>query len=56
MDGVGNSNNKVHVLAATNHPQKIDKAMRRRFTELLYIRLPDTKARIDIFKKRIKPL
>jgi SpoVK/Ycf46/Vps4 family AAA+-type ATPase len=44
------------VLAATNHPSKIDEAIRRRFVKRLYIRLPDLNTRIDIFKKIIRSL
>jgi SpoVK/Ycf46/Vps4 family AAA+-type ATPase len=56
MDGLGNDNNKVLVLGATNHPNDIDEAIRRRFVKRLYIQLPDLNTRIDILKKIIKPL
>ncbi len=56
MEGLGSDNNKVIVLAATNHPSDIDKAIRRRFQKRLYIRLPDLNTRINILKKIIKPL
>jgi SpoVK/Ycf46/Vps4 family AAA+-type ATPase len=44
------------VLGATNHPDDIDEAIRRRFVKRFYIQLPDINTRIDILKKIIKPL
>lgn len=46
FDGVGtNSNERVLVVGATNRPQELDEAARRRLVKRLYIPLPDKKAR-----------
>ncbi|KAK2152523.1 hypothetical protein LSH36_326g04091 [Paralvinella palmiformis] len=50
MQGVGNNNDGVLVLAATNIPWVLDAAIRRRFEKRIYIPLPDTPARQEIFK------
>ncbi|KAF6165989.1 hypothetical protein GIB67_012886 [Kingdonia uniflora] len=50
MQGVGNNDQKVLVLAATNTPYALDQAIRRRFDKRIYIPLPDLKARQHIFK------
>ncbi|GJP50475.1 hypothetical protein CLOM_g9606 [Closterium sp. NIES-68] len=50
MQGVGNEDNKVLVLAATNTPYSLDQAVRRRFDKRIYIPLPDVKARQHMFK------
>ncbi|KAK6228399.1 hypothetical protein SCA6_000739 [Theobroma cacao] len=50
MQGVGNDDNKVLVLAATNTPYALDQAIRRRFDKRIYIPLPDLKARQHMFK------
>ena len=44
MQGVGNSNNNVMVLGATNLPWELDSAIIRRFTKRIYIPLPDAPA------------
>jgi katanin p60 ATPase-containing subunit A1 len=44
MDGLNNDNEeeiKVMVLAATNHPWRIDQAFRRRFEKRVYVSLPN---------------
>ncbi|XP_074558513.1 protein SUPPRESSOR OF K(+) TRANSPORT GROWTH DEFECT 1-like [Curcuma longa] len=48
MQGVGNNDQKVLVLAATNTPYALDQAIRRRFDKRIYIPLPDLKARQHI--------
>ncbi|KAL4295864.1 hypothetical protein GQ457_12G027470 [Hibiscus cannabinus] len=48
--GVGNNDQKVLVLAATNTPYALDQAIRRRFDKRIYIPLPDLKARQHMFK------
>lgn len=50
MQGVGNDDTKVLVLAATNTPYALDQAIRRRFDKRIYIPLPDLKARQHMFK------
>ncbi|KAJ6801465.1 protein SUPPRESSOR OF K(+) TRANSPORT GROWTH DEFECT 1 [Iris pallida] len=50
MQGVGNNDQKVLVLAATNTPYALDQAIRRRFDKRIYIPLPDPKARQHMFK------
>ncbi|CAL9088777.1 unnamed protein product [Musa textilis] len=50
MQGVGNNDEKVLVLAATNTPYALDQAIRRRFDKRIYIPLPDLKARQHMFK------
>ncbi|XP_057960587.1 protein SUPPRESSOR OF K(+) TRANSPORT GROWTH DEFECT 1-like [Malania oleifera] len=50
MQGVGNNDQKVLVLAATNTPYALDQAIRRRFDKRIYIPLPDMKARQHMFK------
>ncbi|PIA58979.1 hypothetical protein AQUCO_00400085v1 [Aquilegia coerulea] len=50
MQGVGNNDQKVLVLAATNTPYSLDQAIRRRFDKRIYIPLPDPKARQHMFK------
>lgn len=50
MQGVGNNDEKVLVLAATNTPYSLDQAIRRRFDKRIYIPLPDVKARQHMFK------
>jgi vacuolar protein-sorting-associated protein 4 len=50
MDGVGNDNDGILLLAATNLPWSLDPAIRRRFQRKLYIPLPDEEARAEMFK------
>ena len=42
FDGVGSTNGeRIFVLGATNRPQDLDEAARRRFTKRIYVPLPD---------------
>ena len=50
MQGVGNNNEGVLVLGATNVPWEIDSAIRRRFEKRIFIDLPDATARAGIFE------
>ena len=46
LDGVGNkTNGRVQVIGATNFPQELDDAARRRFEERFYIPMPDRHGR-----------
>ncbi|XP_012680759.1 vacuolar protein sorting-associated protein 4B-like [Clupea harengus] len=50
MQGVGNDNEGVLVLGATNIPWTLDSAIRRRFEKRIYIPLPEEGARSIMFK------
>ncbi|KAK4289908.1 hypothetical protein Pmani_037158 [Petrolisthes manimaculis] len=50
MHGVGNQNDGVLVLGATNIPWVLDAAIRRRFEKRIYIPLPGEHARTFMFK------
>lgn len=50
MQGVGNNDGKVIVLAATNTPYALDQAVRRCFDKRIYVPLPDLKAMQYMFK------
>uniref|UniRef100_A0A8C2XN30 vesicle-fusing ATPase n=1 Tax=Cyclopterus lumpus TaxID=8103 RepID=A0A8C2XN30_CYCLU len=50
MQGVGNNNEGVLVLGATNIPWTLDSAIRRRFEKRIYIPLPEAHARSFMFK------
>ena len=45
VKGVGNDNDGILVLGATNIPWVLDAAIRRRFEKRIYIDLPDAHAR-----------
>lgn len=48
--GVGNDNDGILVLGATNIPWVLDAAIRRRFEKRIYIPLPEEHARLFMFK------
>ncbi|KAE8749294.1 hypothetical protein FOCC_FOCC004001 [Frankliniella occidentalis] len=50
MQGVGNDNDGILVLGATNIPWVLDSAIRRRFEKRIYIPLPEEPARLIMFK------
>jgi len=50
MQGVGNDNDGILVLGATNIPWVLDAAIRRRFEKRIYIPLPEEHARTYMFK------
>jgi transitional endoplasmic reticulum ATPase len=56
MNGVEESKNMLLVIAATNCPWMLDGALLRpgRFSEKIYIPLPDNEARLFILKKNLK--
>ncbi|XP_018331376.1 fidgetin-like protein 1 [Agrilus planipennis] len=45
------SEDRILVVGATNRPQELDEAARRRFTKRLYIPLPDYEARLDLLQR-----
>jgi vacuolar protein-sorting-associated protein 4 len=53
MQGVGNDNDGILVLGASNVPWELDPAIRRRFEKRIYIPLPDPMARMAQFKIRL---
>jgi vacuolar protein-sorting-associated protein 4 len=53
MQGVGNDNDGILVLGASNVPWELDPAIRRRFEKRIYIPLPDMHARVAQFKIRL---
>lgn len=48
--GVGNDNDGILVLGATNIPWVLDAAIRRRFEKRIYISLPEEHARLIMIK------
>lgn len=56
MQGLGNKNDKVLVLGATNLPWSLDSALRRRFEKRIYIPLPDEEGREYLLKNKLKGL
>ncbi|CAG2178838.1 unnamed protein product, partial [Oppiella nova] len=55
FEGVGTvSDEKLLIIGATNRPQELDDAARRRLSAKLYIRLPDASARKQIIENCIK--
>lgn len=58
MDGLNNENSdediKVMVLAATNHPWRIDQAFRRRFEKRVYVSLPNDESRVALLNLYLK--
>lgn len=45
LEGIGSGEQRVLVIGATNRPQELDEAVRRRFTKRLYIPLPNEEGR-----------
>jgi katanin p60 ATPase-containing subunit A1 len=58
MDGLGDENSdedvKVMVLAATNHPGRIDQAFRRRFEKRVFVSLPNYDSRMALLNLYLK--
>lgn len=58
MDGLNDENSeedvKVMVLAATNHPARIDQAFRRRFEKRVFVSLPDLDGRMALLNLYLK--
>jgi vacuolar protein-sorting-associated protein 4 len=53
MQGVGNDNDGILVLGATNLPWALDSAFLRRFEKRIYIPLPDEEALVSLFKLKL---
>jgi SpoVK/Ycf46/Vps4 family AAA+-type ATPase len=57
MDGVSTKiEDKVLVLGATNRPWDLDEAFRRRFEKRIFLPLPNTDARRELFKIYVKEI
>ena len=55
FDGVGtDAAERVFILGATNRPQDLDEAARRRFARCIYVRLPDAPTRRAIIAKLLR--
>eukprot|EP00835_Amoeboradix_gromovi_P002958 NODE_181_length_15774_cov_0.163892.p3 type:complete len:439 gc:universal NODE_181_length_15774_cov_0.163892:12149-10833(-) len=55
LDGMSSkSNDQILVIAATNRPQSLDEAARRRFTKRIYVGLPNPVAREQIVRLQLK--
>ena len=54
MQGVGNDDEGILVLGATNIPWALDPAVRRRFQKKIYITLPEHEARRKMFELNMK--
>jgi hypothetical protein len=49
----GNAKKNIIIVGATNHESVLDSAVRRRFTQVIQVKAPDTQARIKILKMDI---
>ena len=58
LDGVGSSNTRILVIAATNRPEILDEALTRpgRFDHLIYVGPPDVAARKQILEICLKSI
>jgi SpoVK/Ycf46/Vps4 family AAA+-type ATPase len=55
LDGArSTAEEKILMIGATNRPEELDEAARRRFIKRLYVPLPDPKARTDLIVKSIR--
>ncbi len=55
MDGAGNDGNeRILLIGATNRPQELDDAARRRFVKRLYIPLPEETGRQQIVQNLMR--
>ncbi|KAG0559507.1 hypothetical protein KC19_10G110500 [Ceratodon purpureus] len=55
FDGVmSNENDRVIVMGATNRPEELDSAVRRRLVKRIYVPLPDAEARRALLKNLLK--
>ena len=54
MDGAKTAKGSILVIGATNRPQEIDEAARRRFVKRLYVPLPDAEGRKELIRNIAK--
>ncbi|XP_030384328.1 fidgetin-like protein 1 [Scaptodrosophila lebanonensis] len=55
LDGAAtNEEDRIVIIGATNRPQELDEAVRRRFVRRLYVPLPEMEARKQIIEKLIR--
>lgn len=55
LDGAATTDDdRVLIVGATNRPQELDEAVRRRFVKRLYVPLPELDARIEILANLLK--
>jgi len=55
FDGCGTAqDDRILIIGATNRPQELDDAARRRFRKKLYIPLPDSEARLALFRNLLR--
>jgi len=56
LDGVGDHNEGLFVLAATNQPWEVDPALRRpgRFDRMVFVAPPDPRARLEILRTHLE--
>lgn len=54
LDGIASSMDDILLLGATNLPETLDAAMRRRFTQRVYVSLPDQSTRRRIFQTSLR--
>lgn len=55
LDGAAtNEDDNIIIIGATNRPQELDEAVRRRFVRRLYVPLPAKQARQQIIEKLVK--
>ncbi|KAG0300842.1 hypothetical protein BGZ98_008826 [Dissophora globulifera] len=52
--GVGGEEDRILIVGATNRPQEIDEAARRRFQKRLYIPLPESQGRHGLMKRLLE--
>ncbi|EIE22784.1 AAA-domain-containing protein [Coccomyxa subellipsoidea C-169] len=54
FDGVANGSERIVVIGATNRPQELDDAVRRRLVKRIYIPMPDADARRELLKHLLR--
>lgn len=54
MEGFDSGNEQILLIGATNRPQELDEAARRRLTKRLYIPLPSSEARAWIIRNLLE--